>query len=224
DHASLVLTVENNSDITLQTIRLALVRQISFSASANVSSRFAGNISTNPYSTQIFPSATISSTVHTATIPVAKVSNQNSTWTQQLQFKIPSHLNLIPTINKSITPLFDVEYFIVLSLPVPQRQGSFVEDRPSFVRDRFEEEMIRELSSLESLVMDGDSDDNDDLDDDISVEKKSLDDTDDETEDEEPDEAENDPRFMSRIPTRFRKPIQNNSLLAKAAENFQVDN
>ncbi|KAG9071342.1 hypothetical protein KI688_005553 [Linnemannia hyalina] len=319
DHASMVLKVENESDITLQAIRLALVRQISFpsSSSPNYSPKVAGNLPSHSVHTSSFPSSPsyinpILTTVHAATIPVAKVSNRNSTWTQQLQFRVPSHLNLLPSINKSITPLFHVEYFIVLSLPIPQRQGGFVsrlaastrkrpsidlsifhshsssssssssagvtdtchllstsppgssdvssskmptalqltpipitltsvpsyadgrksrpiphhmevEDRPTFVRDRFEEEMIQQLSSLESLLMD-DGDD-DDLDIDLLVEEacrrrrrrdaSSSEDSDvDENDDEElgEEEEEEEDEEDSRVPARFRHPYRNSSL------------
>ncbi|KAF9129240.1 hypothetical protein BGW39_004328 [Mortierella sp. 14UC] len=316
DHTSMVLKVDNDSDITLQSIRLALVRQISFP-------KVAGNLPSSSRSVHTPSSAftsPIATTVHTATIPVAKVSNRNSTWTQQLQFRIPTHLNLVPSINNSITPLLNVEYFIVLSLPIPQRQAGFVsrlaastrkrpsidlsifhshassstgganesthnllstsppgsvhaiqsqagssktpavlqltpipitltsvpsysdgrkarpvphhlevEDRPTFVRDRFEEEMIQQLSSLESLVMD--DEDDDDLDIDQLVEEAnrrrrrhsrrdggSSEDSDDAGEDDyegkrgEEDDEEDDPRFMSRVPARFRKPYRNSSL------------
>ncbi|KAK3844788.1 MAG: hypothetical protein J3R72DRAFT_437121 [Linnemannia gamsii] len=320
DHASMVLKVENNSDITLQAIRLALVRQISFPSHSG-SPKVADNLASSSHSVYTsFPNP-ISTTVHTATIPVAKVSNRNSTWTQQLQFRIPSHLNLLPSINQSITPLLNVEYFIVPSLPIPQRQGGFVsrlaastrkrpsldlsifhshassssgsranesthhllstsppssfdmqasssksptdlqiapipitltsvpafsdgrkcsrpiphhlevEDRPTFVRDRFEEEMIKQLSSLESLVMD-DGDD-DDLDIDLLVEEacrrrsrhrrdgSSSEDSDDAVEEEDVDEEdeEDDPRFMSRVPPRFRQPYRLSSLPITAMGN-----
>ncbi|KAF9145885.1 hypothetical protein BGX30_006025 [Mortierella sp. GBA39] len=321
DHASMVLKVENESDITLPAIRLALVRQISFpsSSSPNYSPKVAGNLPSHSVHTS-FSSSSPSyinpnlTTVHVATIPVAKVSNRNSTWTQQLQFRVPSHLNLLPTINKSITPLFHVEYFIVLSLPIPQRQGGFVsrlaastrkrpsidlsifhshpsslssssssagvtdtchllstsppgssdvsssskmptalqlapipitltsvpsyadgrksrpiphhmevEDRPTFVRDRFEEEMIQQLSSLESLLMD-DGDD-DDLDIDLLVEEacrrrrrrdaSSSEDSDveeDDGEEEGEEEEEEVDEEDSRVPARFRHPYRNSSL------------
>jgi hypothetical protein len=92
-----------------------------------------------------------------------------------------------------------------------------VEDRPTFVRDRFEEEMIQQLSSLESLVMD-DGDD-DDLDIELLVEEacrrrrrrdsSSSEDSDvDEDDENEEDEEEED----SRVPARFRKPYRNSSL------------
>ncbi|KAG0277321.1 hypothetical protein BGZ95_006132 [Linnemannia exigua] len=322
DHASMNLKVENNSDITLQAIRLALVRQISFPSPSN-SPKVAGNLASSSHSVYTSFSNTISTTVHTATIPIAKVSNRNSTWTQQLQLRIPSHLNLLPSINKSITPLLNVEYFIVLSLPIPQRQGGFVsrlaastrkrpsidlsifhshtpsssswaganesthhllstsppssfdtqagpsksstvlqvapipitltslpaysdgrkcsrpiphhlevEDRPTFVRDRFEEEMIQQLSSLESLVMD--DGDNDDFDIDLLVEEAcrrrsrhhrdggtSPEDSDDADEKDDVDEEdeEDDPRFMSRVPLRFRQPYRNSSLPTTAMGN-----
>ncbi|KAH7058499.1 hypothetical protein BKA57DRAFT_449415 [Linnemannia elongata] len=314
EHASMVLKVENESDITLQAIRLALVRQISFlpSSSPHSSSKVAGNLPShsvhNSFSSSPSYTNPISTTVHAATIPVAKVSNRNSTWTQQLQFRIPSHLNLLPSINKAISPLLHVEYFVVLSLPIPQRQGGFVsrlaastrkrpsidlsifhslsssspssagvtdachllstsppgssdvssfsktptvlqlapipitltsvpsyadgrksrpiphhmevEDRPTFVRDRFEEEMIQQLSSLESLVMDGEDDDDLDIDllieeacrrrrrrDAVSSEDSDGDEDEDEEEVEEEEEEED-----SRVPARFRKPYRNSSL------------
>ncbi|KAK3830818.1 MAG: hypothetical protein JOS17DRAFT_775052 [Linnemannia elongata] len=313
DHASMVLKVENESDITLQAIRLALVRQISFpsSSSSNNSPKVAGNTPFHSVHNSSPSSYTnpILTTVHVATIPVAKVSNRNSTWTQQLQFRIPSHLNLLPSINKSITPLLHVEYFIVLSLPIPQRQGGFVsrlaastrkrpsidlsifhshssssssysagvtdachllstsppgssdvsssskmpsvlqlapipitltsvpssadghksrpiphhmevEDRPTFVRDRFEEEMIRQLSSLESLVLD-DGDDND-LDIDLLVEEvcrrrrrrdaSSSEDSDGGEDDDEVEGEDEEEEEDARVPARFRKPYRNSSL------------
>ncbi|KAF8935171.1 hypothetical protein BGZ47_010042 [Haplosporangium gracile] len=311
DHASMVLKVENDSDITLQAIHLALVRQISFPSSSNNSPKVAGSLPSHSVHTSSSSSHTnpILTTIHAATIPVAKVSNRNSTWTQQLQFRIPSHLNLLPSVNKSITPLLNVEYFIVLSLLIPQRQGGFVsrltastrkrpsvdlsifhshsstsssstsatdashllstsppgssdvsssskaptvlqlapipitltsvpsyadghksrpiphhmevEDRPTFVRDRFEEEMIQQLSSLESLVMnDGDDDD---IDIDLLVEEArrrrrrrrdvgSSEDNDGDDDEEEAESEEEDEEEDSRVPARFRRPYRNSSL------------
>ncbi|KAI7824799.1 hypothetical protein BC939DRAFT_476506 [Gamsiella multidivaricata] len=190
-----------------------------------------------------------STTIHTATIPIARVENANSSWSQQLQLRLPSNIGLIPSINRAITPLLKVDYHILISIPIPQRnncgnslvsrltsgsrkrspldlavfnasssspsteallQGSThqpqhsehslggltwtptptaiqlgpipivigtipsntchkkfkwpipnylgVSDRPTFVRDRFEEEMMQHLSSLESLMMEDDDD------------------------------------------------------------------
>ncbi|KAG0278416.1 hypothetical protein BGZ96_002395 [Linnemannia gamsii] len=255
DHASMVLKVDNESDITLQAIRLALVRQISF-LSPNSFPQVAGNLPPHSVHTPSSYTNPIATTVHTATIPVAKVSNRNSTWTQQLQFKIPSHLNLLPSSSSSSSSAYvtDVSHLLstsppgssdvpsssktptVLQLaPIPITLTSVpsyadgrksrplphhmeVEDRPTFVRDRFEEEMIQQLSSLESLVMnDGDDDD---FDIDLLVEEAcrrrrrrdtvSSEDSDEyeDEEGEEDDEEEED----SRVPARFRKPYRNSSL------------
>lgn len=95
-----------------------------------------------------------------------------------------------------------------------------VEDRPTFVRDRFEEEMIRQLSSLESLVLD-DGDDND-LDIDLLVEEvcrrrrrrdaSSSEDSDGGEDDDEVEGEDEEEEEDARVPARFRKPYRNSSL------------
>ncbi|KAF9911776.1 hypothetical protein EC991_002504 [Linnemannia zychae] len=181
DHASMVLKVDNDSDITLQSIRLSLVRQISFLKA------LAGSCKT-PTVLQLAP--------------------------------IPITLTSVPSYSDGRK-----------ARPIPHHME--VEDRPTFIRDRFEEEMIQQLSSLESLVMDGDDDD---LDIDLLVEEArrrrhrhrdtgSSEDSDDADEDDyegerdQEDEEQDDPRFMSRVPARFRHPYRNSSLPMPAAGN-----
>ncbi|KAF9113041.1 hypothetical protein BGX27_002347 [Mortierella sp. AM989] len=271
---SLILEIENLSHIDLQSIHLALVRQISYaiepSSDANPTSR------TSPY-TYTTPDST---TIHNVTIPVAKVSNAGSSWNQQLQLKVPTDMGLTPSIGTTITPLLKVDYFVLVSIPIPQRHNSLigrlisstrkrphmdlsifnaspstlieaplpspghashtlprqnfdqtlplkvqaaiqftpipivvgtvpshnchkklkwpipnyleVTDRPKFVRDRFEEEMVQHLSSLESLIMEEDDVDIDEL---VQAARKS-------SSSEESDE--DDDCMQSRVPARFR--------------------
>lgn len=101
------------------------------------------------------------------------------------------------------------------SRPIPHHME--VEDRPTFVRDRFEEEMIQQLSRLESLVLD-DGDDND-LDIDLLVEeacrrqsRRDAGSSEDSDGDEDDDEEEGEVEEDSRVPARFRKPYRNSSL------------
>lgn len=245
DTIAMVLRIINNSHVDLHSIHLALVRKTSYAMLAIPA------CTTFPPSPQLTPVGLESrsdedcytppelTTIHTATIPVARVSNAGSTWAQQLQFRLPSHLRL-PTIGQSITPLLKIDYFIRISIPIPQRHTSFVSrltagsrkrshldfsaldatplytttpappidvqqlqsssqgssstlqfapipvvigtvplnghhrrsrvvpsyrdvtDRPAFVRDRFEEEMMEDFSNMESLLArDDDSDDTD---------------------------------------------------------------
>lgn len=295
------LEVTNESHVDLQSIHLALVRQISYQTQhttsttsispppsppshpwSGASSRFNHNVYTYtpPEST----------TVHSATIPIAKVSNSHSCWTQQLQFRLPHHLGLLPSIDRTITPWLKVDYFIMVSIPIPQRHGSLVsrltsgskkrpvmdmsvfdatepvvlsepsvqqprqtiverslsagslggyargpqalqlgpvpivisavpanlgdrrfkwpipnhlevQDKPTFVRDRFEEEMVQHLSSLESLIME----------DDDPVEIISLVHPvhmSSPSSSDESDEDHVDGRVHSRVPARFRHEIR----------------
>ncbi|KAI1320855.1 hypothetical protein EDD11_009812 [Mortierella claussenii] len=253
ESAAMVLKIVNQSQTDLHTIHLALIRQISFAASPSCSSTLAFPPSSPPLHavdsrltrlgyTYSLPETI---TIHRVTIPIAKTSNAHSSWSQQLQFRLPTDLGLIPTINSSITPLFKVDYFILVSIPVPQRHSSLasrfakkrsrldlsvfnaipspsasvdtlridptssqehgstavpepmssvkgsmalqfapipivvgtvsssscprrykwpmpsymdVQNKPTFIRDRFEEEMIQHLSGLESLMMEDEDD------------------------------------------------------------------
>ncbi|KAF9162589.1 hypothetical protein BGX21_009400 [Mortierella sp. AD011] len=219
EFVSMTLKVENQSHTDLHSIHLSLVRQISYASS------------TQPPYTYTSPEST---TVNTAIIPIAKLNNAGSSWNQQLQFIIPTNLGLTPSISTAITPLFKVDYFVLVSIPIPQRRNSIVSrlinrkrslpifnstsssitetslpgqaqtqqllpikgpsaiqftpipivvgtisphnchrrfkwpipnylevtDGPTFVRDKFEEEMIKHLAGLESLIMEEDDDDN----------------------------------------------------------------
>ncbi|KAF9434873.1 hypothetical protein BGZ76_007255 [Entomortierella beljakovae] len=248
------INIDNQSQTDLQSIHLALVRQISYATDRNGSNY--------TYST------TNSTTIHNATIPVAKVINASSTWSQQLQFKMPSNLGLIPSISSSVTPLLKVNYFIMISIPIPQYFNGFVRrlkpgtrkrsyhdlsildnpishsplsglhdqsllaknlmvvqitpipiilgtipshnqnwrfkrpipnylevtDRPKFIRDRFEEEMIKQLSSLESLIIE-EEDGDEDIDELILEAQRNS--------SSEESEYENE-KSRSRVPERFR--------------------
>ncbi|KAF9359078.1 hypothetical protein BGX34_008560 [Mortierella sp. NVP85] len=134
---AMVLKIANKSHVDLHSIHLALVRQISYVTRATPVNN---SIVSPPASPQLpavgihpgcsdeytYTSQSQSTTVHTATIPIAKVSNAGSTWSQQLQFRIPSQFPLIPTIDRSVTPLFKIDYFILISIPIPQRHTSLV--------------------------------------------------------------------------------------------------
>ncbi|KAF9278108.1 hypothetical protein BGZ74_003172, partial [Mortierella antarctica] len=75
-----------------------------------------------------------STTVHTITIPVTKTPNSTSTWVESLQFKLPTDLGLVPTTNKIITPLFKVDYYISVSVPVASRSAGIASWFTSAVR------------------------------------------------------------------------------------------
>ncbi|KAF9965017.1 hypothetical protein BGZ70_005538 [Mortierella alpina] len=301
---AMVLQVTNESHVDLQSIHLALVRQISYQTQVTQPTISTASISpppsppSRPWSgtgtrsdhnvyTYTSPEST---TVHSATIPIAKVTNSRSSWTQQLQFRLPHHLGLLPSIDKTITPWLKIDYYIMVSIPIPQRHSSLVsrltsgskkrpfmdmsvfdapdptatlepslqqprqtvverslsagslsgcirgphalqlgpvpivisavpthlsdrrfkwpipnhlevQDKPTFVRDRFEEEMVQHLSSLESLIME-----DDDLVEIISlvhpVHMSSPSSSD------ESDEDHADGRVHSRVPARFRHEIR----------------
>ncbi|KAF9350492.1 hypothetical protein BGX26_011335 [Mortierella sp. AD094] len=275
EFVSMTLKVENQSQTDLHSIHLSLVRQISY-ATSDPSSSYTNPTSTSrtqPTYTYTSPESTA---VNTATIPVAKSNNAGSSWNQQLQFIIPTNLGLIPSIGTTITPLLKVDYFILVSIPIPQRRNSIVSrlinsrkrsyldlsifnptpssmaetslpgqaqtqqlsekiwpskgpsaiqftpipivvgtispynchkkfkwpipnylevtDRPTFVRDRFEEEMIKQLSSLESLIMEDDDDDDFDIDSLVHTARKSG----------SSEESDDDDDRESRVPARFR--------------------
>ncbi|KAF9962048.1 hypothetical protein BGZ70_008145 [Mortierella alpina] len=110
----LSLSLTNSSETELQVIHLSLIRVISYptseSSSPSTSSPSANALlSTDPV------------TVYSTTIPVSKTPNKNSTWMEALEFKVPSNLGLIPTTNKSITPLYKVDYYLSITLPVASR-------------------------------------------------------------------------------------------------------
>ncbi|KAG0206072.1 hypothetical protein BGX28_002431 [Mortierella sp. GBA30] len=300
---SMVLRVSNESHIELQSIHLALIRQISYATQKNTTSLSpppsppsrpwsgaGAHLDHNVYS-YTTPEST---TIHNATIPIAKVSNSNSTWSQQLQFRLPSHLDLIPSINKTITPWLKVDYYIMISIPIPKRHNSLVDrltsgnkkppflnlsifdptsatepatpepsqqqplrpfverasstgslgssstksptalqlgpvpivissvlanrcnkkvkwpipnhlevsDQPTFVRDRFEEEMFQHLSSLESLIVE---DDEDEIDVESLVQAARISGP---SSSDESDDDHRDGRVRSRVPARFRYDIR----------------
>jgi len=206
-----VLVVDNKSQTDLQNIHLSLVRSISW----------AGR-------------PALHSTVHETTVPTARSTNRGTAWKQQLQFRLPTNIGLVPSIDETVVPSCRIQYSLHISLPTPQKYGSLVsrlrrrptldltaipalsqgssiidskhsdlhfgpaapsssstptvlqfppipitvgsipshaqgrrfklgipaytevQDQPTFVRDRFEEEMLQHLSSLESLVVDED--------------------------------------------------------------------
>ncbi|KAF9428876.1 hypothetical protein BGZ94_000708 [Podila epigama] len=204
----LTLSVVNTSQKDLQAIHLALVRQISFVTDCE------STLHTAPKRT----------TIHRVTIPISIPSNRNMSWSQPVQFILPSSLNMVPTTTPSITPLFHIEYFLVANIPLSGRHQTLTDrspfgprqltlpiindtifdtsDRsgqvdnsvnikgqvilpfapipitmgtvasrfptsrlkwplpshaeviakPAFVRDRFEEEMLKHFSSMESLM------------------------------------------------------------------------
>ncbi|KAF9171767.1 hypothetical protein BGX20_006961 [Mortierella sp. AD010] len=286
----LSLTITNSSETELQSIHLSLVRVISYppASTASLTSNNNNNISqaiTDPV------------TVHTATIPISNTSNKNTTWLETIQFKVPTNLGLVPTTNKVITPLYKVDYYISVSIPVASRSSglaswftpavkgpppvdislvrtaagatgtgnenendslnprigtrknsidkfikanlqldrittlnstmkwptliqlplipviigtvpysisekqlrwpipnySDVEDRPRFIRDRFEEEMIQHLESLETLI--AEEEDEQHIEDLVQAARKSA-----SSEESEGD----DQRARSRVPERFR--------------------
>ncbi|KAF9957873.1 hypothetical protein BGZ72_001219 [Mortierella alpina] len=294
ESVAMVLEVTNKSHVDLHSIHLALVRQISYQTQYDTTASIspppsppshpwsgAGTRSGHNVYTFTLPEST---TVHSATIPIAKVANSHSSWKQQLQFRLPRRLGLMPSIDKTITPWLKVDYFIMVSIPIPQRHSSLVsrltsgskkrpfmdmsvfdateptttlepslpqprqpvierslsagslvssstasphalqlgpvpivisavpaklgdkrfkwpipnhlevQDKPTFVRDRFEEEMVQHLSSLESLIME------DDEEEEIIMSSPSSSD--------ESDDDHVDGRVHSRVPSRFRHEIR----------------
>ncbi|KAG0209382.1 hypothetical protein BGX28_010370 [Mortierella sp. GBA30] len=103
----LSLSITNASETELQTIHLSLVRVITYPSSS-------------PSASQP-PPPTDPITVHSITIPVSKIPNKNSTWMETLEFKVPTNLGLVPTTNKVITPLYKVDYYLSIALPVASR-------------------------------------------------------------------------------------------------------
>src|SRR5690554_3559334 len=113
----MVLNVDNATQTELHSIRLTLIRQVSYAAPASPSSpppspslaAVDGHHQHEHHALYSYttPDSTI---IHSTTIPIAKVPNSNSSWSQQLQFRLPTHKGLIPSINKAITPLLKVDY------------------------------------------------------------------------------------------------------------------
>ncbi|KAI7823505.1 hypothetical protein BC939DRAFT_451204 [Gamsiella multidivaricata] len=105
----LSLTITNSSETDLVSIHLGLVRVISYPASSSSPSTTSSVLTAEP------------TTVHTVTLPVSQTVNKDSTWIESVQFKVPSNLGLIPTTNKVITPLYKVDYYLSVSLPIASR-------------------------------------------------------------------------------------------------------
>ncbi|KAF9345424.1 hypothetical protein BGX26_003138 [Mortierella sp. AD094] len=110
----LSLTITNSSDTELQSVHLSLVRVITYPPASTVSSTSNNNNGVSQATTDPV-------TVHTATIPISNTSNKNTTWLEPIQFKVPANLGLVPTTNKVITPLYRVDYYLSVSLPVASR-------------------------------------------------------------------------------------------------------
>ncbi|KAG0043249.1 hypothetical protein BGZ83_011659 [Gryganskiella cystojenkinii] len=108
----LSITLANESETELQSIHLSLVRVISYPNNNTCSTTATTSASTT---------APEPITVHTLTVPISKVGNKHSTWVESIQFKVPSNLGLIPTTNKVITPIYKVDYYLSVSLPVASR-------------------------------------------------------------------------------------------------------
>ncbi|KAG0003546.1 hypothetical protein BGZ65_001592 [Modicella reniformis] len=235
----MVLRIANKTHVDLHSIHLALVRQISYAKRSTTdtislpSSPQQNGVGHHPMRSEYTYTPPESTTIHSATVPIAKLSNAGSTWSQQLQFRLPASVvgQLIPTIGRSVTPLVKIDYFVLISIPIPSQrlnrrlvsrwtagsrkrtqldlsvfEGSSpstatpitpaitsknpsalqftpmpivigtvpfnpskwpipcyldVTDRPLFVRDRFEEEMMQHFSNLESLMMEDEDDDDD---------------------------------------------------------------
>ncbi|KAF9401462.1 hypothetical protein BGZ94_005206, partial [Podila epigama] len=120
------LTITNLSLTELHTIFISLVRVISY---PNLNAPTQPGAATAPKNIPLE-----STTVHTITIPVSKTPNSTSTWSEPLQFKLPTDLGLVPTTNKIITPLFKVDYYISVSMPVASRHAGIASWFTSAVR------------------------------------------------------------------------------------------
>ncbi|KAK3842104.1 MAG: hypothetical protein J3R72DRAFT_443647 [Linnemannia gamsii] len=286
----LSLTITNSSEMDLTSVHLSLVRVITYPSM---------HCSTPPSTPPLEPEPV---TVHSETVPIAQTINKNTNWMESIQFKVPSTLGLIPTTNKVITPLYKVDYYLSVSVPIASRSSGLaswftpavkapppvdislirgtagtsgiaggdqqqpqqtrlgsrkpsidkvikanlhmdritnlhssmkwpsliqlppipiiigtvpyhiterqlrwpipnyldVMDRPRFVRDRFEEEMMQHLESLETLIVAGEEDEKE-IEDIIEAARKSA-------SSGESDEEEQ--RANARIPMRFRNGSQ----------------
>ncbi|GJJ69697.1 hypothetical protein EMPS_02045 [Entomortierella parvispora] len=252
ESVAMVLVVDNKSQTDLQNIHLSLVRSIS-----------------------LVGRPALHSTVHETTVPTPRSTNKGTAWKQQLQFRLPTNIGLVPSIDETVMPSCHIQYSLYISLPTPQKYGSLVsrlrrrptldltaiptpsqrssiidskpsdmhtgvtapfssstpfvlqfppipitvgsipshaesrrfkfgiptytevQDQPTFVRDRFEEEMLQHLSSLESLVVDED-DEEPDIDGLVRAAQRRMSSSSSSETDEEED-ADN-----SKIPARFR--------------------
>lgn len=282
----LSLTITNSSDTDLTTIHVSLVRVITYPST---------HCSTPTGTPPLDPEPV---TVHSESIPIVQTVNKNTNWMESIEFKVPSNLGLIPTTNKVITPLYKVDYYISVSVPIASRSSGLaswftptvrapppvdislirgttgasgseqqpqqtrlsmrkpsidkvikvnlhmdritnlnssmkwpsliqlplipviigtvpyhitekqlrwpipsyldVMDRPRFVRDRFEKEMMQHLESLETLIVAGEEDERE-IDEIIQAARKSA-------SSGESDEEEQ--RANARIPMRFRNGSQ----------------
>ncbi|KAG9065888.1 hypothetical protein KI688_002185 [Linnemannia hyalina] len=282
----LSLTITNSSESDLTTIYVSLVRVMTYPSM---------HCSTPTGTPPLDPEPV---TVHSESIPIAQIANKNTNWMESIEFKVPSNLGLVPTTNKVITPVYKVDYYISVSVPIASRSSGLaswftpavrapppvdislirgttgtsgneqqphqtrlgmrkpsidkvikvnlhmdritnfhssmkwpsliqlplipviigtvpyhitekqlrwpipnyldVMDRPRFVRDRFEEEMMQHLESLETLVV-AEEEDEQEIDEIIQAARKSA-------SSGESDEEEQ--RANARIPIRFRNGSQ----------------
>ncbi|KAF8926242.1 hypothetical protein BGZ58_000083, partial [Dissophora ornata] len=158
---AMVLQISNSSHVDLQSIRLALVRHVSYATASpslpnTASMAGAGHLPSTLQHSYTLPE---SSTVHSATIPIGRALNAHSTWTQQLQFRLPANMGLIPSIGRAITPLLEISYSILISIPIPQRRNSLVRRLASVPRRRLSLNLsvfnpIGDSSSTEALLND----------------------------------------------------------------------
>ncbi|KAG0269164.1 hypothetical protein DFQ27_004560 [Actinomortierella ambigua] len=108
------LTMVNSSPTDLYSFQVALVRTMTFYPEyANRSGATAPSSGT-PIS-QYSPESTI---VDSTTIPISLMPNKGQTWAETIHYTIPNDSSLIPTTNKYVTPLFKIDYYIAISLPV----------------------------------------------------------------------------------------------------------
>ncbi|KAG0217053.1 hypothetical protein BGX33_011578 [Mortierella sp. NVP41] len=110
----LSLTITNSSETDLTSIHISLVRVITYPAQCSSSAAALPPALT--YSQDPEPV-----TVHSVTIPITQTINKNSTWMESIELQVPSTLGLIPTTNKVITPLYKVDYYLSVSVPIASR-------------------------------------------------------------------------------------------------------
>ncbi|KAG0297929.1 hypothetical protein BGZ96_003908 [Linnemannia gamsii] len=106
----LSLTITNSSDSDLTTIHASLVRVITY-PSTHCSPTGTPPLDPEPV------------TVHSITLPIAQTINKNTNWMESIEFNVPSNLGLIPTTNKVITPLYKVDYYLSVSVPIASRSS-----------------------------------------------------------------------------------------------------
>ncbi|KAF8977875.1 hypothetical protein BGZ46_007045 [Entomortierella lignicola] len=150
---------------------------------------------------QSYPDLSVFNTTPLSTIETLPSGNAHQTVPQQHSEKVTQtkgpiaiQFSPIPIVVGTISPHQKFKW------PIPNYLE--VADRPTFVRDRFEEEMIKHLSNLESLIIEDEEEDGAvDVNNFVQASRKSNSSSD----ESDNDDHGNDVNHMqSRVPARFR--------------------